>query len=126
MLKLRGLKYEEDEEPTNEKSKLEEIDNNGEETKDEESDKVIATNNNEEEKENSNETENYNVDQIKKAKTSYIFIHPDRTTQEQEENRKLVTKLRERKKKGEKNIFIKNGKITTYQPFREDTQFNWV
>ena len=143
MLKLRGLKFEEveeeepkneetnieeidhngeDEEPKNKESNTEEIDHNGKEKENENSEKVIAIIG---KKENENSA-NHSVDHIKKTKTSYIFIHPDRTTQEQEEHRKLVTILRERKKKGEKNIFIKNGKITTYQPFRDDTQFNWV
>ena len=45
-----------------------------------------------------------------------IFISPDRTKKQQDENKELVKKLKERRQNGENNIFIKNGKIVEYRP----------
>ena len=53
-----------------------------------------------------------------------IYIHPDRTKQQQEENKLLVQKLREIKSKGE-NAFIRNGKIIINQSFRKSSQVAW-
>ena len=57
--------------------------------------------------------------------TNNIYIAPDRTWQEQEVHRKLVLELKERKQKGEDNIYIKNGKIMKFQPFRVDSHLFW-
>ena len=55
-----------------------------------------------------------------------IFISPDRTRTEQENHRRLVSTLKERIAKGEKNLYIRNGKILQYQPFRGDAQLCWA
>ena len=57
--------------------------------------------------------------------TSYIYISKDRTRSEQEQNKKLVMELKDRRKKGE-NIYIRNGKIIEFQPFRGDAQLSWA
>ena len=53
-----------------------------------------------------------------------IYIHPDRTKQQQEENKKLIEKLREIRDSGE-NAVIRNGKIIINQPFRKSSQESW-
>jgi len=42
-----------------------------------------------------------------------VFIAPDRTKFEREKHRKLVSELRSRRSKGETNLVIRNGAITT-------------
>ena len=106
LLKLRGLKY---------KEASEEINNNEED----EGDNEGKLHKEASEEINNNEEDN-------EGKISYIFVHPDRTKLEQEQHRKLVSQLKQRKLKGEKDISIRNGKIIKYLPFRSDTQFNWV
>ena len=53
-----------------------------------------------------------------------IYIHPDRTKQQQEENKKLREKLHEIRNSGE-NAVIRNGKIVITQPFRKSSQEPW-
>ena len=56
-----------------------------------------------------------------------IYICPDRTIKEQEEHKKLVKQLKERREKGEENIKISNGKIVEYTlPFRANAQSVWA
>lgn len=62
----------------------------------------------------------------KQTNSIKIFISPDRTKSEQDFHRKLVAKLNERKDKGEKNLYIKNGQIVQYQPFRANAQQSWA
>ena len=57
-------------------------------------------------------------------KQTNIYINPDKTKQQQEENRKLVEKLRQIRNNGE-NAVIRNGKIITNQPFRKSSQESW-
>ena len=54
-----------------------------------------------------------------------IFISKDRTRLEQELNRKLVLELKKRKENGEE-VYIRNGQIVQYQPFRGDAQLHWA
>ena len=54
-----------------------------------------------------------------------IYINPDRTKKEQDEHRKLLAELRERRSNGEENIIIKNGKIIQVLPFRQNPQSYW-
>ena len=54
-----------------------------------------------------------------------IYITIDRTKQEQAVHKELVSKLKEMKANGEENLYIKNGKIVTIQPFRPDPQEYW-
>ena len=54
-----------------------------------------------------------------------IYISKDRTRLEQEQNKILVLELKRRRKNGE-NIYIRNGKIVQYQPFRGDAQLYWA
>ena len=54
-----------------------------------------------------------------------IFVAPDRTLQEREIHKKLVTELKERKSNGENDIMIRNGKIVSVQPFRFKPQDFW-
>ena len=58
-------------------------------------------------------------------KTTSIYISKDRTRKEQEQNRKLVIELKERRKNGEENIYIRNEKIVEFQPFRVGSQLHW-
>ena len=55
---------------------------------------------------------------------SIIYISPDRTKQQQQENRLLVNEMKARKNKGEE-ICIRNGKIASTTPFRRDPQSYW-
>ena len=55
-----------------------------------------------------------------------IFISPDRTKAEQEQHKKLVLELKERINNGEPGLYIRNGKILKYQPFRGDAQLFWA
>ena len=59
------------------------------------------------------------------ADETNIYITIDRTKQEQAVHKELVSKLKEMKASGEKNLYIKNGKIVTMQPFRPDPQEYW-
>ena len=128
LLKLRGLKYKEASEEIN-NNEEDEGDNEGKLHK-EASEEI----NNNEEGEKDNERKIHkeaseeinNNEEDNEGKISYIFVHPDRTKLEQEQHRKLVSQLKQRKLKGEKDISIRNGKIIKYLPFRSDTQFNWV
>lgn len=54
----------------------------------------------------------------------FIFIHPDRTKQEQDEHKVLVNKLKERKKE-DPDLIIRNGKIVKKTPFRSNPQSLW-
>ena len=54
-----------------------------------------------------------------------IYITTDKTKKEQEEHRKLVIELKQRKQKGEDNIVIKNGRIVKMLPFRANPQSYW-
>ena len=54
-----------------------------------------------------------------------IYMTHDRTKKEQEEHRKLVKKLKERRENGEENLVIRNGKIIQLQPFRPNPQLFW-
>ena len=48
-----------------------------------------------------------------------IYVQPDLTIKQQKERKQLLEELRNRKSKGEQDIFIKNGKIVSYQsPFQ--------
>ena len=57
--------------------------------------------------------------------TTKIFITTDKTKLEQEQHKKLVIELKERRKT-EDNIVIRNGRIVKYQPFRADAQLYWA
>lgn len=135
LLKLRALKYiESNEDIETRKEETETEDNNkcqsgqvlqkpdgiSEETNGEVNNNCNKEKNDEKTGEKSDKTS------IPKEKITYIFVHPDRTKQEQEEHRELVKTLKERKGNGESNLHIKDGKIVKYQPFREATQFCWV
>ena len=135
LLKLRALKYiESNEEIETRKEETKTEDNNNcengqvlqksdgisEETNGEVNNNCNKEKNDEKTGEKSDKTS------IPKEKITYIFVHPDRTKQEQEEHRELVKTLKERKGNGESNLHIKDGKIVKYQPFREATQFCWV
>ena len=106
LLKLRGLEYNEN------VKDIEAIDDNDNEEID----------GNDEINEDKEITENRQME----TNTIKIFISPDRTKTEQEQHRRLVAKLKERKNNGEKNLHIKNGKIVKYQPFRGDAQLYWA
>ena len=54
-----------------------------------------------------------------------IFISIDRTRQEQETHKDLVKELKRRKVAGEQNLYIRNGRILTFLPFRMDPQQYW-
>jgi hypothetical protein len=54
-----------------------------------------------------------------------IYITQDRTKKEQEEHKKLVKKLKERRENGEEHLVIRNGKIIQLQPFRPNPQLFW-
>ena len=54
-----------------------------------------------------------------------IFTSIDRTKQEQAVHKELVQKLKEMKAEGKENLYIRNGKIITIQPFRPDPQQYW-
>jgi hypothetical protein len=60
-----------------------------------------------------------------KPKPSQIFFAADLTRQERDVRKKLVEELKERKKQGETNITIRNGKIVPTQPFRYKPQAFW-
>ena len=62
---------------------------------------------------------------VESDKKHNIFIHPDRTKKEQELHRSLVKELREKRSTSEENWMIKNGKVVSYQPFRNQPQFCW-
>ena len=57
-------------------------------------------------------------------KTTMIFISKDRTQLQQEQHRKLVEELKERRGKGE-DVTIRNDKIIKNQSFRGVSQLNW-
>ena len=59
------------------------------------------------------------------SNTIKVYTSPDRTITQQKAHKELVTLLKERKKNGEKNIHIKNGKILTFVPFRGNPQSYW-
>ena len=57
-------------------------------------------------------------------KTTMIFISKDRTQLQQEQHRKLVEELKERRGKGE-DVTIRNDKIIKNQSFLGVSQLNW-
>ena len=57
--------------------------------------------------------------------THNIYITTDKTRKEQEEHKKLVATLKERKANGEEHLMIKNGKIVKIMPFRANPQNYW-
>ena len=64
----------------------------------------------------------YEEDNVK----TRIFIAPDRTKKQQEENRELVKKLRQLREEGDTNNFIKNGRIYKYNRANYvNTKVNW-
>ena len=54
-----------------------------------------------------------------------VYTAPDRTKKEQLIHKKLIEELKKRKSEGEKDIFIRNGKIVGIQPFRLKPQEYW-
>ena len=57
-----------------------------------------------------------------------IYVSPDRTKKQQEENRKLVQELKQKKVEDNENKYIidhKLKKVVRFVPFRPRSQFYW-
>jgi len=53
-----------------------------------------------------------------------VFIHQDLTPKQRKKRQELVTQLKERQSKGEKNLIIVNKKIVIRQPSKAQVQHN--
>ena len=54
-----------------------------------------------------------------------IYVSPDRTKKQQEENRKLVQELKQKREEDKENKYIIDHKLQKVVPFRPKSQFYW-
>ena len=45
-----------------------------------------------------------------------VYLAPDRTLKQQQEHKKLVAELKERRSRGEEGLVIRNSKIVSFHP----------
>lgn len=70
-------------------------------------------------------TKELNKNKDEKERKKWIYINPDYTTKQREENKALREEMRRRKEGGEKDLIIRKGKIVQLDPKEREERNKW-